>query len=52
MNKIKVFIVDDSAVVRQVVSELLNKDPGIEVVGIASDPIYASEKMRSHWPDV
>jgi two-component system chemotaxis response regulator CheB len=52
MNKIKVFIVDDSAVVRQVVTELLSKDPGIEVVGIAADPIYASEKMRSHWPDV
>lgn len=52
MNKIKAFIVDDSAVVRQVLADVLNKDPGIEIIGSASDPIYASEKMRSQWPDV
>jgi two-component system chemotaxis response regulator CheB len=51
-DKIKVMIVDDSAVVRQVVAEALASDPGIEVIGTASDPIYAIEKMRSTWPDV
>lgn len=52
MNRIKTFIVDDSAVVRQVTSELLAKDPSIRVIGVASDPIYAAEKMRHEWPDV
>lgn len=52
MKIIKVFIVDDSAVVRQVLSMVLTAAPGIEVVGIASDPIYAEEKMISNWPDV
>ncbi|MES2207996.1 MAG: chemotaxis response regulator protein-glutamate methylesterase [Pseudomonadota bacterium] len=52
MNRIKVMIVDDSAVVRQVVSELLSSDPGIEVIAVASDPILAIEKMKHTWPDV
>ena len=49
---IKVMIVDDSAVVRQVVSQALAGDPGIQVIATASDPIFAMEKMRSNWPDV
>jgi len=52
MQKIKVMIVDDSAVVRQVLSELLGDEPGIEVQATASDPIFAMEKMRVTWPDV
>ncbi len=52
MNKIKVLVVDDSAVVRQVAKELLSKDPGIEVVGIAADPLIAMERMKLVWPDV
>ena len=52
MAKIKVLIVDDSAVVRQVVQMVLEQDPGIEVVGVASDPIFAMEKMGKQWPDV
>jgi len=52
MQKIKVLIVDDSAVVRQVLSELLDDEPGIEVQATASDPIFAMEKMRVTWPDV
>ncbi|MEI7431430.1 MAG: chemotaxis response regulator protein-glutamate methylesterase [Betaproteobacteria bacterium] len=52
VDKIKVLIVDDSAVVRQVVSQALASDPGIEVIGSASDPLFALEKMRSSWPDV
>ncbi|EQA72490.1 protein-glutamate methylesterase/protein-glutamine glutaminase [Leptospira noguchii] len=49
---IQVFIVDDSAVVRQVLTQILNKDPEIEIIGFASDPIFASEKLSSVWPDV
>ncbi len=51
-EKIKVMIVDDSAVVRQVVSQALATDPGIEVIATASDPIFALEKMKLRWPDV
>ena len=49
---IRVLVVDDSAVVRQVMSEILSAAPGIEVVGTASDPLFAMAKMRRDWPDV
>lgn len=52
MNKIKVLVVDDSAVVRQVLTEKLNKSPDIELLGSASDPIFAMDKMKQMWPDV
>ena len=52
MNKIKVMVVDDSAVVRQVLTDLLKTDPQIEVIGAAPDPIFALEKMKKQWPDV
>jgi two-component system chemotaxis response regulator CheB len=52
MGPIKVIIVDDSAVVRQVLSTLLNADPGITVTATAQDPIYAMQKMNLNWPDV
>ncbi|MDO9190799.1 MAG: chemotaxis response regulator protein-glutamate methylesterase [Sulfurimicrobium sp.] len=52
MKKIKVLIVDDSAVVRQVLSGVLAEDPAIEVLGAAADPLFAMEKMRITWPDV
>ncbi len=51
-EKIKVMIVDDSALVRQVVSQALAADAGIEVIATASDPIFALEKMKTRWPDV
>src|ERR1035437_1790586 len=51
-EKIKVLIVDDSALVRQVVSQALATDPDIEVIGAASDPIFAIQKMKVQWPDV
>ncbi len=51
-NKIKVMIVDDSALVRQIVSHALSTDPGIEVIGAASDPLFAIQKMKTQWPDV
>lgn len=49
---IQVFIVDDSAVVRQVLTQILTKDPEIEIIGFASDPIFAAEKLSTMWPDV
>lgn len=52
MKKINVLLVDDSAVVRQVLTALLQEDPQIEVIGAASDPIIAMEKMQKRWPDV
>ncbi len=51
-DKIKVMIVDDSAVVRQVVAQALAADAGIEVIGTASDPLFALERMRTIWPDI
>lgn len=52
MNKINVLVVDDSAVVRQVVQGILENDKSIHVIGTASDPIFALEKMKKQWPDV
>ncbi|MBI1752596.1 MAG: chemotaxis response regulator protein-glutamate methylesterase [Acidobacteria bacterium] len=49
---IKVFIVDDSAVVRQVMTGLMNKASDIEVIGQAMDPLFAMERMAKQWPDV
>jgi len=51
-NKINVLIVDDSALVRQILTEILNSDPGIEVVGYAQDPIIARDKIKRLNPDV
>ncbi len=52
-NKIKVFIVDDSAVVRQVLQAVLQRDPAIEVIGVAPDPLFALQRMKlGTWPDV
>jgi len=52
MKKIKVLIVDDSALVRQTLCDILNSDPEIEVVGSAADPILAAERMKKIIPDV
>lgn len=52
MSKIRVLIVDDSALMRQVLAELLSKDPDIEVVGSAPDPFIAREKIKTLNPDV
>jgi two-component system chemotaxis response regulator CheB len=48
----RVLIVDDSAVVRQVLAARLRDSPGIEVVGAVPDPIFAMEHMNRSWPDV
>ena len=49
---IRVLIVDDSAVVRQVLSQALAKAPDIEVVGTATDPYVARDKILKLEPDV
>lgn len=49
---IQVLIVDDSAVVRQVLSAVLDREPGIHVMGSAPDPIFAMDRMNRNWPDV
>jgi chemotaxis response regulator CheB len=52
MTRIKVLVVDDSAVVRQVVTAMLEADAEIEVIGAAADPILAAARMQQQWPDV
>ncbi|WNF47707.1 chemotaxis response regulator protein-glutamate methylesterase [Pseudomonas sp. SG20056] len=49
---IKVMIVDDSAVMREVMQQLLAPHKDIEVVGAAMDPLLALQKMKTVWPDV
>jgi len=51
-KKIRVLVVDDSAVVRQALEELLNSDPRVEVMGTAADPFIAADKIRREVPDV
>ncbi|MBU0674213.1 MAG: chemotaxis response regulator protein-glutamate methylesterase [Proteobacteria bacterium] len=51
-KKIKVLIVDDSAVVRQTLEEILNSDPAIQVIATAMDPYIAADRMRQEIPDV
>ena len=52
MDKIKVLIIDDSALVRKLLTEVLDNDPQIQVVGSAPDPIIAIRKIKSLKPDV
>lgn len=51
-KKIEVLIVDDSALVRQSLEEILSSDPGIKVMGSAADPFVAAKKIRENVPDV
>jgi two-component system chemotaxis response regulator CheB len=51
-KKIRVLIVDDSAIVRQILSEVLTSDPEIEVIGTAGDPFVAADRIREQIPDV
>ncbi len=52
MRRIRVMIVDDSAVVRQFLAATLAQDPEIEVVGTAADPLFAQAKLAQMKPDV
>lgn len=51
-KKIRVLIVDDSAVVRQSLTHILNSDKYIEVIGTAADPYFAAKKITGEKPDV
>lgn len=48
----RVLIVDDSAVVRQTLSEIVNAHPGLEVLATANDPFQAAERLKRDMPDV
>ncbi len=52
MKKVKVLVIDDSALVRQTLCDILESDPDIKVVGTAADPFLAAERMKSVVPDV
>ncbi|MEW6991739.1 chemotaxis response regulator protein-glutamate methylesterase [Colwelliaceae bacterium 6441] len=52
MKKIKVLIIDDSSVIRNIVNEVLSYDDQIEVVGEAKDPYVAREQIKKLNPDV
>jgi len=52
MQKTKVMVVDDSAVVRQVIAGALKRERSIEVLASVADPIFAMQRMRANWPDV
>lgn len=51
-NSIKVLIIDDSALVRQTLTEIINSDEKLEVVGVAADPYFAAQKIKTFIPDV
>jgi two-component system chemotaxis response regulator CheB len=52
MSKIRVVVVDDSALIRSMLSSLINAQPDMECVGVANDPYMAREMIRSLNPDV
>jgi two-component system chemotaxis response regulator CheB len=52
MSKIKVLVIDDSALIRSVMREVINSQPDMEVVGTAPDPIAAREMIKALNPDV
>ncbi|NJD39083.1 MAG: chemotaxis response regulator protein-glutamate methylesterase [Geobacter sp.] len=52
MPKIKVLIVDDSALVRQTLSDIISSDPDLQVIGMAQDPVVAVQKISEQAPDV
>lgn len=52
MMKIKVLVIDDSALIRSILKEIINSQPDMEVVGAAPDPIVAREMIKELTPDV
>ncbi|MDP4738275.1 MAG: chemotaxis response regulator protein-glutamate methylesterase [Cyanobium sp. MAG_216] len=51
-RKIRVLVIDDSALVRKTITDTLHMDPDIEVVGVANDPLIAMDKIPKLHPDV
>lgn len=52
MKKIKVLIIDDSALIRKLLTEIVNSQPDMEAIGAAADPLIAREMIRELNPDV
>jgi two-component system chemotaxis response regulator CheB len=52
LDKVRVLIVDDSAVMRKIIASALQKDPAIEVVGFAANGLQAIEAIKTYSPDV
>ncbi len=52
MNKIRVLVIDDSALVRKMLTEIINDQADMEVIGAAPDPLVAREMIREMNPDV
>lgn len=52
MKKIKVLCVDDSALIRSLMTEIINSQPDMMVVATASDPLVARDQVKQHNPDV
>jgi two-component system, chemotaxis family, protein-glutamate methylesterase/glutaminase len=52
MNRVRVLVIDDSALIRKLLTEILDGDPQIEVVGTAPDPYVARERIKALRPDV
>lgn len=52
MIKTKVLIVDDSALIRSLMTEIINSQPDMQVVAAAPDPLIARELIKQHNPDV
>ena len=52
MSKIKVMSVDDSALIRQLLTKIVSSDPALEMVGTAANPILAETKIKTLKPDI
>lgn len=52
MNKVRVLIIDDSVLIRKILTEIFNSSPDIEVVGAAADPLIARDMIKLLNPDV
>jgi two-component system chemotaxis response regulator CheB len=52
MNKVRVLIIDDSALIRKILTEVLSASPDIEVIGTAADPLIARDMIKQLNPDV
>jgi len=51
-KSIKVLVIDDSALVRQTLTDIINSDDQLKVMGVAADPFFAAQKIKAHIPDV
>jgi two-component system chemotaxis response regulator CheB len=52
MKKIRVLVIDDSALMRKVLSEIINREPDMEAIGAAPDPLIARDMIKNLNPDV